>query len=75
MKEVFGKTLICRDIDMASYFAKNANMDSITMEGQLMCLRFTVETENVLLVSRFVPHSNVQWLSKILSLPSRTYNI
>lgn len=42
MKEVFGKTLICRDIDMASYFAKNANMDSITMEGDQVSRRGTL---------------------------------
>ena len=31
--QVFGKTLICRDIDKASYFAKNTNHDCITLDG------------------------------------------
>ena len=35
MMQVFGKTLICRDIDKASYFAKNTNHDCITLDGML----------------------------------------
>lgn len=31
--QVFGKTLICRDMDKASQFAKTADMDCITLEG------------------------------------------
>jgi len=31
--QVFGRTLICRDMDRASHFAKNANLDCITLEG------------------------------------------
>ena len=31
--QVFGKTLICRDMDKASHFAKTANLDCITLEG------------------------------------------
>lgn len=36
MMQVFGKTLICRDIDKASYFAKNTNHDCITLDGMLI---------------------------------------
>ena len=31
--QVFSKTLICRDMEKASHYAKNANMDCITLEG------------------------------------------
>lgn len=33
MLTVFGKTLVCRDIDVASQYAKSANLDCVTMEG------------------------------------------
>ena len=33
MRQVFGRTLICRDIDRASYFAKNSNHDCVTLDG------------------------------------------
>lgn len=33
--QVFGKTLICRDMDSASQFSKTADMDCITLEGDL----------------------------------------
>jgi chromosome segregation ATPase len=33
--QVFGKTLICRDMDKASQFAKSSDMDSITLEGDI----------------------------------------
>ena len=33
MLTVFGKTLMCRDIDVASQYSKSANMDCVTMEG------------------------------------------
>ena len=32
--QVFGKTLICRDMDAASQFSKSADMDCITPEGR-----------------------------------------
>ena len=35
---VFGKTLICRDIDVASQYSKSANMDCVTLCGNLMIL-------------------------------------
>ena len=35
MHQVFGYTLICRDMDKASYFAKNYNHDTVTLEGGL----------------------------------------
>ena len=38
--QVFGKTLICRDMDKASQFAKSADMDCITLEG-LFCVLLT----------------------------------
>lgn len=31
--QVFGKTLICRDMDKASQFSRSADMDCITLEG------------------------------------------
>ena len=34
MQQVFGRTLICRDIDRASHFAKNSNHDCVTLDGQ-----------------------------------------
>lgn len=36
METVFGKTLICRDLEKASQFAKSARLDCITLEGQFM---------------------------------------
>lgn len=33
MLTVFGKTLVCRDIDVASQYSKSANLDCVTMEG------------------------------------------
>ena len=35
MLTVFGKTLICRDIDVASQYAKSAKLDCVTMHGML----------------------------------------
>lgn len=35
MRQVFGRTLICRDIDKAAYFAKNSNHDCVTLDGVL----------------------------------------
>lgn len=37
MLTVFGKTLMCRDIDVASQYSKSANLDCVTMEGRKMC--------------------------------------
>ena len=34
MLTVFGKTLMCRDIDVASQYSKSANLDCVTMEGR-----------------------------------------
>jgi structural maintenance of chromosome 3 (chondroitin sulfate proteoglycan 6) len=33
MLTVFGKTLMCRDIDVSSQYSKSANLDCVTMEG------------------------------------------
>lgn len=33
MRQIFGRTLICRDIDKAAYFAKNSNHDCVTLDG------------------------------------------
>ena len=33
-RQVFGRTLVCRDLEKASYFSKNADMDCITLDGQ-----------------------------------------
>ena len=35
MRQVFGRTLICRDMDKASHFAKNSNHDCVTLDGTL----------------------------------------
>ena len=34
MQLAFGKTLICRNMEIASQFAKSADLDCITMEGK-----------------------------------------
>lgn len=34
MELAFGKTLICRDLDVASQYAKSENLDCITLEGK-----------------------------------------
>lgn len=39
MLTVFGKTLVCRDIDVASQYAKSANLDCVTMEGDQVSRR------------------------------------
>ena len=33
MQLVFGKTLVCRNLEVASQFSKSENMDCITLEG------------------------------------------
>ena len=33
MELVFGKTLICRNLEVASQFSKSENLDCITLEG------------------------------------------
>ena len=33
MQLVFGKTLICRNLEVASQFSKSENLDCITLEG------------------------------------------
>ena len=33
---VFGKTLVCRDMEKATQFARSANMDCITLDGMLL---------------------------------------
>ena len=33
--QVFGKTLICRSLDLCSHFARTANLDCITPEGNI----------------------------------------
>ena len=44
MLTVFGKTLMCRDIDVASQYSKSANMDCVTMEGMLCRDAFLTRT-------------------------------
>ncbi|XP_046850172.1 structural maintenance of chromosomes protein 3-like isoform X2 [Xenia sp. Carnegie-2017] len=39
MLTVFGKTLVCRDIDVASQYSKSANLDCVTMEGDQVSRR------------------------------------
>ncbi|CAB4031216.1 structural maintenance of chromosomes 3-like, partial [Paramuricea clavata] len=39
MLTVFGKTLMCRDIDVASQYSKSANLDCVTMEGDQVSRR------------------------------------
>ena len=34
MQLAFGKTLICRNMEIASQFSKSAKLDCITMEGE-----------------------------------------
>ena len=36
--QVFGKTLICRSLDLCSHFARTANLDCITPEGKHTCV-------------------------------------
>ena len=36
--QVFGKTLICRSLDLCSHFARTANLDCITPEGKHACV-------------------------------------
>ena len=38
--QVFGKTLVCRSIDLCSHFAKTANLDCITPEGELVGIKY-----------------------------------
>ena len=33
MQLVFGKTLVCRNLEVASQFSKSENLDCITLEG------------------------------------------
>ena len=36
MELVFGKTLICRNLEVASQFSKSENLDCITLEGMFL---------------------------------------
>ena len=36
MQHAFGKTLICRDIDVAAKYAKSENLDCITLYGMFL---------------------------------------
>ena len=48
MELVFGKTLICRNLEVASQFSKSENLDCITLEGMLKkaCNFFPKSSEN-----------------------------
>ena len=39
MLHVFGKTLICRTIEVASQFSQSANLDCITIAGMVVLWR------------------------------------
>ena len=38
ISQIFGKTLICRDMDKAAQYSKSENLDCITLEGNCVCL-------------------------------------
>jgi len=42
MQLVFGKTLICRNLEVASQFSKSENLDCITLEGMQTSSIFTI---------------------------------
>ena len=37
ISQIFGKTLICRDMDKAAQYSKSDNLDCITLEGNCVC--------------------------------------
>ena len=37
MQLVFGKTLLCRNLEVASQYSKSENLDCITLEGTVCC--------------------------------------
>ena len=47
MLTVFGKTLMCRDIDVASQYSKSANLDCVTMEGRQLNLLSYKRTDSL----------------------------
>lgn len=42
MQLVFGKTLVCRNLEVASQFSKSENMDCITLEGTCLIFPITI---------------------------------
>ena len=40
MQLVFGKTLICRNLEVASQFSKSENLDCITLEGMFLNIAY-----------------------------------
>lgn len=40
VQTIFGKTLVCRDMDKASQYSKSANMDCVTLEGTVTDLQY-----------------------------------
>lgn len=44
MKYIFGKTLICRNLEVATQIARTSNLDCITLEGKwifhFLCICF-----------------------------------
>ena len=39
MKHVFGKTLICRSMEVGTQMARSENLDCITLDGRWCCSR------------------------------------
>lgn len=42
VQTIFGKTLVCRDMDKASQYSKSANMDCVTLEGTILTYNICV---------------------------------
>ena len=64
MQHVFGKTLICRDIDVAAKYAKSENLDCITMEGMFHFLYFKARTDHGRHENLWKFSNSISWLGK-----------
>lgn len=42
MKYIFGKTLICRNLEVATQIARTSNLDCITLEGLYLYIFFSL---------------------------------
>ena len=38
LQHVFGKTLICRNMEVATQIAKTQNLDCVTLDGYIVCI-------------------------------------
>lgn len=59
--QVFARTVICRDLDVATRVARTDNLDCITLEG-LLLQHFFIHV--IFFIESLLPHDRLQYLNK-----------